>query len=790
MATIPSNMHFLLLLSFLCGRFVIVSAKIIPLGSSLSPTIPPTSWPSPSGRFGFGFYQQGDSFKLGIWLFDGINKTIVWTSNRDEPPVSSNARLVLTKNGELLLQNTSIASISEPANSASMLDSGNFVLYGRNHSVIWQSFDFPTDTILGGQNLSTRDGLLSDFSESNHSSGNFVLRMQADGNLVAYPLNSERNDDAFWASNTMDTNISQLTLNLTGFLCLGNDTNTIKVIAPSKQIEKNTSLLIYRATLDVDGNFVLYVHTFENNNTGFTSQIIVWQAIYDLCQVKGFCGLNSYCSNVTGKAKCKCYPGFRSINDGSNNNMFLVCEQIMKNDCITSKDPRMLYNVSNPLEHMDWSLVPYLVISLEIEVCGKSCQEDCDCGAVLHEDGICKKYRLPLRYGRINQDSAATALFKLPSGITTITTSTNPKKPLVLVDHKKSLILTLIFTLGSVSFVCLLFAMSIFFIYKRQAHSYRKISASANLGFTEDCSLRIFSFDELADSTGNFTEEIGRGSFGVVYKGTIRGSNNRRIAVKKLDNVVDEEGEKEFQSEITAIARTHHRNLVQLIGYCIDGSRKLLVYEYLSNGSLADFLFKPEMHLSWKHRVKIALDVAKGVLYLHEECDVCIVHCNIKPQNILMDELWTAKISDFGFARLSSKLEHSRSSTRIYELTSGYVAPERQKDALTSVKVDVYSYGVVLLEIICCRRNIDVNVASEEEIMLSSWVYNCFVRGELNKLVELDEDMEWRTLERMVKVALWCIQEDLSLRPSMRKVILMLEGLKDIPIPPSPTPLV
>ncbi|XP_054793487.1 G-type lectin S-receptor-like serine/threonine-protein kinase RLK1, partial [Prosopis cineraria] len=360
------------------------------------------------------------------------------------------------------------------------------------------------------------------------------------------------------------------------------------------------------------------------------------------------------------------------------------------------------------------------------------------------------------------------------------------RKPGIRIDDKKSLILTLLLTLGSISFICLVFGAFIFFFYRRQVYSYTKLSESASLRFTEDCTLRTFSFDELVNSTGNFKEEVGRGSFGVVYKGAICGCN-RSIAVKKLDVVVDE-GEREFQAEITAIARTHHRNLVQLIGYCIDGSKKLLVYQYMSNGSLADFLFKAEMRLSWRQRVKIALDVARAILYLHEECEVCIVHCNIKPQNILMDEMWTAKLSDFGLARLIMP-EHSSFTTR-NEITSGYMAPEWQKDAsTTSVKVDIYSYGMVLLEIICCRRNTDVKASSTEEIMLSSWAYNCFVRGELSKLV-VDEDVEWNTMERMVKVALWCVQKDLSLRPSMKNVILMLEGLKHIPIPPSPTPLV
>ncbi|XP_028803723.1 G-type lectin S-receptor-like serine/threonine-protein kinase LECRK1 [Neltuma alba] len=748
-------------------------SNVINLGSSLSPKTNSTSWVSLSGHFSFGFYPQDNGFAVGIWLMGEPEGTIVWTPNLKNLSASSDSVIELTKEGQLLLRNEKqmevvIANASEPAVSASMLDSGNFVLYSKNHSVVWQSFDSPTDTILGGQNLSEGQNLTS-------ANGHFTLNMQSDGNLVAYPVNNEREDDAYWHSNTSQLLVSQLTLNLTGFLCLSDDDgDTIKVLASRSNRGRNTSL-IYCATLDLDGIFRLYVHTFEKN-TGFTSQIL-WEAISDHCQVKGFCGLNSYCFIVAGKAECKCYPGFSPIS--GNNSMFLVCDQTMKNDCITSRDPRMLYNISSPLQHMQWSLIPYWNMQLEMEACGKSCQEDCDCGAVLHEDGSCKKYKLPLAFGRINNTVSTTALFKLPS-----MNAIHPKKPEVVVDHKKNLIFTLLIVLGSILFLCLVFAISIFFIYMHKVYSYTKLAASSeNLGFVEDCSLRTFTFDELVNATRNFKEEIGRGSFGVVYNGTIQG-NHQRIAVKKLDNVVDE-GEREFQAEITAIAQTHHRNLVQLIGYCINGSRKLLVYEYMSNGSLADFLFKAQMHLSWKQRVKIALDVARGILYLHEECEVCIIHCNIKPRDILLDEMWTAKVSDFGLARLSMpEQSRTRSSN---ESTSGYVAPERQKDALASVKVDIYSYGVVLLEIICCRRNIDVNAPSEEEIMLSSWVYNCFVRGELNKLV-VDEDVEWITLERMVKVALWCVQEDSSLRPSMKNVILMLEGLKHIPIPPSPMP--
>ncbi|KAL7218075.1 hypothetical protein ACSBR2_011363 [Camellia fascicularis] len=235
--------------------------------------------------------------------------------------------------------------------------------------------------------------------------------------------------------------------------------------------------------------------------------------------------------------------------------------------------------------------------------------------------------------------------------------------------------------------------------------------------------------------------------------------------------------------------------------------KKLLVYEYMNNGSLAEVLFKDDQSQRpcWKEKVKIALDIARGILYLHEECEACIIHCGIKPQNILIDDSWTTKISDFGLAKLLvpnwMRSIAGRSEGGL-TLTAGpglsYLAPEwqlqqRRQQALISVKVDIYSFGVVLLEVICCRRNIEVNVSNADEIILSTWVYKCFLGGELYKLVEDEWDEEIRadlkTLERMVKVGLWCVQDDPGLRPSIKNVILMLEGTMNIPFPPHPSPI-
>ncbi|XP_057720162.1 G-type lectin S-receptor-like serine/threonine-protein kinase LECRK3 [Arachis stenosperma] len=788
----------------------------IELGHSLSPKgNQSSSWLSSSGHFAFGFYPhaQGYGYAVGIWLLGEPDITLVWTANRNDPPLPSSSTLLLTIDGLVLQQGQKITNNVTGASMASMLDSGNFVIYDDSHVVVWQSFDHPTDTILGGQNLTAANRLVSSLSKTDHSTGLFYLIMQeSDSNLVAYPLKTlPYAEDHYWAEiDNATTGSVQLSLNTEGFLCLRehqcfvNNTNLLR----NSNSQKQNTTSIYRATFDFDGVFRLYEHQFDGEgNRRPLSVEIRWEALHDKCQINGFCGFNSYCSNTN---MCHCYPGFVPI---SSNGMFLECKlNYSKDECQSNPDPSSLYDVTL-LEHMSWSDFPYLVTKeTTMEACEESCKEDCDCGGALYANngGICSIYRLPLRYGRKvpNASDTATAIFKVPyhSGFLINQTHLDPDSH-VVVDNKRSLILILSSSLGSVTLLCVIIAVSVFFNYRHHVYSYAKLSASSNLGFTKECSLRSFSFDELLEATSGFTEEIGRGSYGAVYKGTVTGDgSNKSVAVKRLERIADDEGEREFRAEVTAIARTHHRNLVKLVGYCIEGSRKLLVYEYVSNGCLANLLFKGKNHhhhhhdqaLPWKERIKIALDVARGVQYLHEECGVRIVHCNLKPQNILIDEAWTAKISDFGLARLLKQPQQPEFLTDD-EVRSSYLAPEWKNEAspslsscsspLVSVKVDIYSYGVVVLEIVCRRRSIDVNVKCPEEVLLSSWVYQCYAEGELRKLVvneSEEEDTDWKTLERMVKVGLWCVQDDPSLRPSMKNVILMLEGWKPIPTPPSP----
>ncbi|XP_047978978.1 G-type lectin S-receptor-like serine/threonine-protein kinase RLK1 [Salvia hispanica] len=294
-----------------------------------------------------------------------------------------------------------------------------------------------------------------------------------------------------------------------------------------------------------------------------------------------------------------------------------------------------------------------------------------------------------------------------------------------------------------------------------------------SLNPSSSSNLCCFTYKELELATDGFKGEIPLGSQNIV-------------SVKKLDRMF-QDSEKEFKTEVNVIGRTHHKNLVSMVGFCEEGLHRLLVYEYMSNGTLADFLFS-HLRPSWSLRAQIAVGIAKGLAYLHEECSTQIIHCDIKPHNILLDECSIARISDFGLAKLLT-MDQSKTLMGIRG-TKGYVAPEWFRNTQVSAKVDVYSFGVMLLEIISCRKSIrdDLEFGDSENPILTDWAWDCFVERRLDALVKNDEEAlsDGEALERFVMVGLWCIQEDVSLRPTMKKACLMLEGEVEVPDPTNP----
>ncbi|XP_026391001.1 L-type lectin-domain containing receptor kinase IX.1-like [Papaver somniferum] len=297
---------------------------------------------------------------------------------------------------------------------------------------------------------------------------------------------------------------------------------------------------------------------------------------------------------------------------------------------------------------------------------------------------------------------------------------------------------------------------------------------------------RKFSYRELATATNNFEGggKLGEGGFGGVYKGLL--SDNTYVAVKRVSKG-SHQGKKEYQSEVRIISRLRHRNLVQLIGWCHEKSELLLVYEFMPNRSLDNHLFRGENVLTWEVRYKIALGIASALLYLHEEWEQCIVHRDIKSSNVMLDSNFNAKLGDFGLARL---VDHGLGSqTTVLAGTMGYLAPECVTTGKSSKESDVYSFGIVALEIACGRKPVEVTVG----VSLVEWVWELYGTGNIIEAADekLIMDFDEQQMQHLMILGLWCAHPDHKARPSIRQVINILNFESPLPnLPPKmPTPV-
>ncbi|KAL5982685.1 hypothetical protein ACLOJK_016761 [Asimina triloba] len=335
-----------------------------------------------------------------------------------------------------------------------------------------------------------------------------------------------------------------------------------------------------------------------------------------------------------------------------------------------------------------------------------------------------------------------------------------------------------------------------------------------------------YSYSQITKFTSNFSSRLGEGGFGTVYKGTIcreegMRSHEMAVAIKVLK---DSKGsEKQFMNEVATVGRIHHNNLVRLVGYCAKGKKRALVYEFLEKGSLEMYIHDANRR-SEKQQAKseeectpaaavverlsphqlyaIAMETARGILYLHQGCRSRILHCDIKPHNVLLDSNYSAKVADFGLARMIDK-DRSHVSLTGGGGTPGYAAPEMWSKSYGPIteKSDVYSYGMVLLEMAGGRKNYDAGVSASSQIYFPEWVFQRAARGELTSgrrgetwtagvgnEEEEEEDGDMNILTKMCLVGLWCIQHVPSKRPPMSRVIQMLEGKAEIGTPPRPFP--
>lgn len=488
----------------------------------------------------------------------------------------------------------------------------------------------------------------------------------------------------------------------------------------------------------------------------------------DPCSVPEPCDAYYVCS---GNKVCQC-PSALST--------FPNCKPGIVSSCNSSTGSSALVSAGNGLNYFALGFVPPSS-KTSLEGCKSSCSSNCSCLALFFQNSTGNCYLFD-QIGSF-QDSGTSSNFA--TYIKVLSDSNNGGSG----SSKMGFPYVVIIVAATVLIIFGLLYVAFRYYRNKKRLLENPQESSEDDNFLENLSgmpIR-YSYRDLQTATNNFSVKLGHGGFGSVYQGVLQ--DGTRLAVKKLEGIG--QGKKEFRAEVSIIGSIHHHHLVRLKGFCAEGSHRMLAYEFMANGSLDKWIFKrnkEDFLLDWDTRFNIALGTAKGLAYLHEDCDVKIIHCDIKPENVLLDDHFNSKVSDFGLAKLMNR-EQSHVFTTLRG-TRGYLAPEWITNYAISEKSDVYSYGMLLLEIIGGRKNYDPSYSSEKS-HFPSYAFRMMEEGKVREILdsELNLDMNDKRVSAAIKVALWCVQDDMHLRPPMPKVVQMLEGLCPVPQPPISSPL-
>ncbi|KAG5628580.1 hypothetical protein H5410_000297 [Solanum commersonii] len=515
--------------------------------------------------------------------------------------------------------------------------------------------------------------------------GNMVLVTQSVPSNMDY-------DDEYYNTQTSDTTNAtnsgdKLVFEENGVMYVLKRNNQRQILTPRSIPSASDNY--HRVTLNFDGVLSHYYHSRILNSSGWK---ILWSQPNNICiEIDG----------DKGPGSC-----------GYNNFFSISCDEVGRGS------PDDLYSFIT-IRDTDWPKSDFQQISPSTEQdCQNACLNDCFCVVAIYRSNSCWKKKLPLSNGRIDTNLNSKAFMKIrKDGVPPLSTPGFPNSGSSRSKNWRNLSVVLSALLGSSVLANILFisvfCWGFFHIYKK------KMKISCPTSHVVDSMCHSFTYKKLVEATKDFKEELGRGAFGIVYKGVMPIGSRNVVTIKKLDRVAHE-AEKEFITEVNVISQTHHKNL----------------------------------------RTNIAMGVARGLAHLHEECSTQIIHCDIKPQNILLDDHHACfRISDFGLSKLMM-INQSRTLTNIRGTR----------------------------EIITCRKNYENEESYGPEAILTDWVLDCLQEGKLEALVQSDFEPlnDKKQLERFVMVGIWCIQEDPSTRPTMRKVCQMLEGSVEVTFPPCP----
>ncbi|RRT32778.1 hypothetical protein B296_00059083 [Ensete ventricosum] len=768
-----------------------------------------------SSAFAAAFHNPGrQPSRYYLAVLHAPSGAVVWTAN-PAAPVPPSANLALTSASlALALPDGSLAwstpRLAAPIAALQLLPSGELRLLDSANASLWSSFDHPTDTLLPDQLLPASASLFSAISDSDPAPGDYRLLVTPADSLLQWTPTSL----VYWSISsdlraTKDSNfqVSYMAVNGTGLYLLAGDRKTavFRMIFPPPTSSFPDGFHI--AKLDPSGRFRIL--SFSPNES--LSAVVFdtdFVAPSNDCDLPSACGSLGLCTPGANSSKCSCPPsmgpspaGGCSPSDGS-----ILANASCRHNAEGDGETSATYmSLGRRIGYFGTKFSMPVASGANISACQYLCSGNCSCLGFFYKNSSKSCYLLEHHIDSLfivddGGDNLAAGYIK---------TLNRPSPPSPSNKFSSSVRFVIILLPSTATFLLVICISFMYFTTwrrntPRMGGMTRIKSMTSGLRWPmapefseeeddDDKEEKItitglptrYTYAELETATDNFQTRIGSGGFGSVYKGQL--PDKSLVAVKRID-AVSVQGKREFCTEIAVIGNIHHVNLVRLRGFCAQGPRRLLVYEYMNRGSLDRALFGHGPVLEWRERLDIAIGAARGLAYLHAGCEHRIIHCDVKPENILLHDHNQVKIADFGLAKLMSREQSGFFTTM--RGTRGYLAPEWLTNSAISDKTDVYSFGMVLLEIVRGRKNrteesgpewtgSTASSGSSRPVPYFPMVaLEMHERGTYEELA--DARLEGRAtgveVEMVVKAALCCLHEEPASRPSMTAVAAMLEG--------------
>ncbi|XP_034696954.1 receptor-like serine/threonine-protein kinase SD1-8 [Vitis riparia] len=800
----------------LCFSFLTLFPIIVISGDTITATQSITNGQtlvSAGGEFELGFFSPGDSkWYVGIWYKNIPKERVVWVANRDNPILtnSSGSVVKIGDRGNIVIVDEDLhvfwsSNESTAVNPvAQLLDTGNLVVRENKdadpENYLWQSFDYLTDTLLPGMKLGwdqktgSNRYLTSWKSKEDPSSGDYSFRLDPRGfpEIFIWNKQEKKYRSGPW--------------------------NGVRFSGVPEM--KSSSVFAFDFEWNQDGAY----YSYELTNKSITSRLMVssagslqrytwietsqywnlyWFAPKDQCDDYRECGPYGIC-DTNSSPVCKCPRGFEpknpqawNLRDGSDG-----CSRKTEFDCNNGDGFLALKRMKLPETGSS-----FVDKSMSLKDCEMTCRKNCSCTGYANpeitSDKGCIIWTTDLLDMREYAEGEGGQDLYIRVAASELGSENGSNKTVKIIK------VTCI-TVGS---AVLLLGLGICYLWKRKKMKIMWNGKTRQRGLsershdyilneavipskrdytdevkTDELELPLFDFGTIVMATNNFsdTNKLGQGGFGCVYKGMLL--EGEEIAVKRLAKNSGQ-GIEEFMNEVRLIARLQHRNLVQLLGCCVEMEEKMLIYEYMQNRSLDSILFDEEKSslLDWGRRFNIICGVARGLLYLHQDSRFRIIHRDLKASNVLLDGEMNPKISDFGMARIFGR-DQTEANTKRVVGTYGYMSPEYAMDGLFSVKSDVFSFGVLVLEIISGKKNRGFYHLNDEHNLLGH-AWRLWREGKGLELMDssVSESCAPYDVLRCIQVGLLCVQEHAEDRPVMSSVVLMLSSeTATLPLPKNP----